>query len=88
MPPPSISSWAATMCSGSSSLIRSRSVRSGLGCKGGHDPQRYRAQSSRGTSQFSTAQHSTAFGTVHQDRYTQRVPLARRAARPLARPVA
>eukprot|EP00959_Pyramimonas_sp_CCMP1952_P311698 6523115-Pyramimonas_sp.AAC.1 len=66
-----MSSGAATIwtiCSGSSSL-RSRSVRSGLVCNGGLNPQHYRAQSRHGTSQFSTTQLSTAFGTVHQDQY-------------------
>eukprot|EP00959_Pyramimonas_sp_CCMP1952_P278106 5813819-Pyramimonas_sp.AAC.1 len=58
-----------TMCSDSSS-VRSRSVRSGLGCNGGLDTQDYRAQSRHGTSQFSTAQQSTALGGVHQNRYT------------------
>eukprot|EP00959_Pyramimonas_sp_CCMP1952_P463612 9485244-Pyramimonas_sp.AAC.1 len=60
--PSQLALGAATVCRGSSSL-RSRSVRSGLGCKGGHDPRRYSAQSRHGISQFRTAQHSTALGT-------------------------
>eukprot|EP00959_Pyramimonas_sp_CCMP1952_P247341 5170333-Pyramimonas_sp.AAC.1 len=42
----------------------------------------YRAQSRHGTSQFSLAQHSTAVGTVHQDRFTQHCTLARSVASP------
>eukprot|EP00959_Pyramimonas_sp_CCMP1952_P420806 8814982-Pyramimonas_sp.AAC.1 len=47
----------------------------------------YRAQLRHGTSQFSTAQHTTAVGTVHQDRYTQLCTLARSLARSVASPL-
>eukprot|EP00959_Pyramimonas_sp_CCMP1952_P368407 7716981-Pyramimonas_sp.AAC.1 len=64
------------MCSGSSSL-RSTSVRSGFGCKGGLDPRRYRGQSRHGSSQFSAAQHGADFGAVLQHRCAQHCNLAR-----------
>eukprot|EP00959_Pyramimonas_sp_CCMP1952_P152256 3185493-Pyramimonas_sp.AAC.1 len=58
------------MCSGSSSL-RSISVRFRTRIQRGLNPQRSRAQSRHGTSQFSTAQHGTALGMVRRDRCTQ-----------------
>eukprot|EP00959_Pyramimonas_sp_CCMP1952_P015271 323379-Pyramimonas_sp.AAC.1 len=48
--------------SGSSNLT-SRSAQSGLGCKGGLDPLRYRAHSRHDSWQFSTAQHNTVLGS-------------------------
>eukprot|EP00959_Pyramimonas_sp_CCMP1952_P436432 9139012-Pyramimonas_sp.AAC.1 len=52
------------MSPGTSSL-RSRSVRSGLGCKRGLDPQRYRAQFAAWhiAIQHGAAQHSAQHGT-------------------------